>query len=71
VFAHAASLGDLIGDLVVRLPPPLAPDTVHALHLGATQVLHAETQIIRLGIGPSVNPMSASSTRNIGGPLVR
>jgi hypothetical protein len=56
VFAHATSLGDLIGDLVVHLPPPFAPDTVHALHLGATQILHAETQIIRLGVGPSVNP---------------
>jgi hypothetical protein len=56
VFAHATSLGDLIGDLVVHLPPPFAPDTVRALHLGATQILHAETQIIRLGVGPSVNP---------------
>ena len=69
VFAHAASLGDLIGDLVVHLPPPFAADTVHALHLGATQLLHAETQIIRLGIGPSVSPVSASSTRADRGPV--
>jgi hypothetical protein len=71
VFAHASSLGELIGDLVVHLPPPLAPDTVHALHLGATQILHAETQIIRLGIGPSVNPVSTSLTRADGGPANR
>lgn len=51
VFAHATSLGDLIGDLVVHLPPPFAPDTVRDLHLAATQLFHAETQIIRLGIG--------------------
>jgi hypothetical protein len=55
----------------VHLPPPLAPDTVHALHLGATQILHAETQIIRLGIGPSVNPVSTSLTRADGGPANR
>ena len=54
VWAHASSLGDLIGDVVVHLPAPFAPDTVRGLHLGATQVLHAETQIIRLGVGPAV-----------------
>lgn len=61
VAAHSASLGDLIGDLVVHLPPPLAPDTVRGLHLGATQLLHAEIQIIRLGIGPSFESPDASS----------
>ena len=57
VFAHSASLGDVIGDLVVHLPPPFAPDTVHGLHLGATQLLHAETPISRLGVGPSLQSL--------------
>jgi len=52
VFAHTANLGDLVGDLVVHFPMPIAADTVRGLHLGATQLLHAETQIIRLGVGP-------------------
>lgn len=69
VFAHSTSLGDLIGDLVVHLPPPLAPDTIRGLHLGATQLLRAETQIIRLGVGPSFDYLTASRTREAGGPL--
>jgi hypothetical protein len=53
VNVHSTTLGDLIGDLVVRFPTPIAPDTIRGLHLGATQMLHAETQIIRLGVGPA------------------
>jgi hypothetical protein len=53
VLGHSTTLGDLIGDLVVRFPTPIAPDTIRGLHLGATQLLHAETQIIRLGVGPA------------------
>lgn len=50
--AHAIGLGDLIGDLVVRLPAPLKPDTVRGLRLTPTQLLVAPTQIIRIGTGP-------------------
>jgi len=70
VLAHARSLGDLIGDLVVRLPAPLAADTIRGLHLGATQLQHAETQIIRLGVGPSAATMSESALRDAARPWI-
>jgi hypothetical protein len=62
VWAHATSLGDLIGDIVVHLPAPFAPDTIRGLHLAATQVLHADTQIIRLGVGPPFQSVGGSES---------
>jgi hypothetical protein len=49
---HAIGLGDLLGDLIVHLPSPFQPDTIHGLRLAATQLFQAPTTIITIGAGP-------------------
>ena len=51
--AHAMGLGELIGDVVVHLPPPLTVDTIHGVHLAATPALQVTTHILRYGVGPA------------------
>jgi hypothetical protein len=50
---HAIGLGDLLGDLIVHLPSPLQTDTIHGLHLAATQLFQSPTTIITIGAGPA------------------
>ena len=54
VNAHALTLGSLVGDLVVSLPSPFAPDTVHGVTLTPTYLLSAPININRYGVGPSI-----------------
>jgi hypothetical protein len=62
---HAIGLGDLVGDLIVHLPAPLKPDTIHGLRLAATQLFQAPTTIITIGAGP---PQSTVTSATIAQP---
>lgn len=59
--AHAVGLGVLVGDLIVHLPSPLKPDTIHGVGLSATQLFQSETTIIRIGAGPSQSDITRVS----------
>jgi hypothetical protein len=54
VNAHGVSVGTMIGDLVIQLPEPFVPDTIHDIHLETTQRLGEPPHILRYGIGPSL-----------------
>lgn len=49
--AHAASLGELVGDVIIHLPAPAPADTVHGLTISATQLLHTGLSIIVVTAG--------------------
>jgi hypothetical protein len=66
--AHAVGLGDLIGDLVVRLPAPFKPDTVHGLRLTATQLFQTPVMVLRMGAGPSLLYTAELRVRRTGKP---
>ena len=68
-FAHATSLDDLIGDLIVHSPAPFAVDTIHGLRLAPSQLLDAPTQVIVLNVGPSLNYFGEFRLRRTSGPL--
>ncbi len=44
--AHAKSLGDLVGDVIIHLPAPAPADTLHGVRIAATQLLHTGLSII-------------------------
>lgn len=44
--AHAKSLGDLVGDVIIHLPAPAPADTLHNLRISATQLLHTDLAIV-------------------------
>ena len=66
--AHASSLGDLIGNLVVDLPSPLPPDTIRDLHLAATPLLQAPVGIVVVQAGPSLAYVGEFHARSTGKP---
>jgi hypothetical protein len=68
-FAHATSLDDLIGDLIVHPPAPFAVDTIRGLRLAPSQLLDAQTQVIVLTVGPSLNYLGEFRLRRTSGPL--
>lgn len=68
VNAHAIGLGDLIGDLVVRLPSPFKPDTIHGLRLTPTYLFQAPVTVLRMGAGPSLLYTAELRVRRSGKP---
>jgi hypothetical protein len=69
LLAHARSLGDLVGDIIVHLPAPLPPDTTHGVTLSATQLLRAPPPVvIWIGAGPSLFYIGEFHERRSGKP---
>ena len=66
--AFVTDTGDVVGDLVVRLPDPYGPTTISGVRLSPTYLYRATPRVGRYGVGPTLEYAAVIFDRATGRP---